>query len=73
MKESIKKITVLIASLLTALGLAEWADIVNYISENVEIVFTAITTAIAVVTALFVKVKDAIDNDEEADIDPLLN
>ena len=73
MKESYKKILLLVASLLTALGLAEWAGIVNYIGENVEIVFTAINTVIAVVTALFVKVKKAINDDEEENIDPILN
>ena len=72
MKESIKKITVLVASLLTALGLAEWAEVVNYISDNIEVVFTAITATIAIITALYVKVQDAIDGDDN-DVDPILN
>lgn len=67
MNESIKKITVLIASVLTALGLSDWAGIFDFLSDQYEVVITAITTIIAVATALVTKVKEAA-NPPEADV-----
>lgn len=73
MKENIKKIVVLISSILAGFGFAEWAEVANFINDNVEMAVTAVASLIAVVTALFVKVKDAIDKDDSPEVDPLLN